>query len=81
MSGLVALFAHGGAPVDAALLQRMTALHRTTIEAEREVSLASLGDRLFITSDARIDARDGLCARLRDHGRDLRKTAGSHGSS
>ena len=45
--------------------------HRTTIEAEREVSPARLGDRLFISADARIDARDELCARLRDHGRDL----------
>src|SRR6266404_6002876 len=87
VSGLVALFAHGGAPVDAPLLQRMTArqrfrgpdgeaiwhggsvglghaLHRTTVEAEREVSPASLGNRLFITADARVDARDELCARL-----------------
>src|SRR5207247_3148792 len=48
------------------------ALHRTTVEAEREVSPARLGDRLFITADARVDARDELCARLRDHGRDLR---------
>jgi len=46
-------------------------LHRTTIEAEREVSPARLDDRLFLTADARIDARDELCARLRDHGRDL----------
>ena len=45
--------------------------HRTTIEADREVSPARLGDRLFISADARIDARDDLCARLRDHGRDL----------
>lgn len=46
-------------------------LHRTTLEAECEVSPASLEDRLFVTADARIDARDELCARLRDHGRDL----------
>ena len=45
--------------------------HRTTLEAEREVSPAALGDRLFIAADARIDARAELCARLRDHGRDL----------
>jgi asparagine synthase (glutamine-hydrolysing) len=45
--------------------------HKTTLEAEREVSPASLEDRLFITADARIDARDELCARLRDCGRDL----------
>jgi asparagine synthase (glutamine-hydrolysing) len=48
------------------------ALHRTTIEAEREVSPANLDNRLFITADARIDAREDLCARLRDHGRHLR---------
>ena len=35
------------------------------------MSPTSLGDRLFITADARIDARDELCARLRDCGRDL----------
>ena len=46
-------------------------LHKTTLEAEREVSPASLEDRLFITADARIDARDELCARLRDRGREL----------
>ncbi len=45
--------------------------HKTTLEAEREVSPTSLEDRLFITADARIDARDELCARLRDCGRDL----------
>jgi asparagine synthase (glutamine-hydrolysing) len=45
--------------------------HRTTLEAAREVSPASLDDRLFITADARIDARDELCARLRDHDRDV----------
>ena len=45
--------------------------HKTTLEAEREVSPTSLDDRLFITADARIDARDELCARLRDRGRDL----------
>ena len=39
-------------------------LHKTTLEAEREVSPTSLDDRLFITADARIDARDELCARL-----------------
>jgi asparagine synthase (glutamine-hydrolysing) len=47
------------------------ALHRTTLESAREVSPATLDDRLFVTADARIDARDELCARLRDHGRDL----------
>jgi asparagine synthase (glutamine-hydrolysing) len=98
LSGLVALVAHGGAPVDASLLQRMVAsqrfrgpdgestwtqgsvglghtMHRTTVEAEREVSPAALGDRLFITADARVDARDELCARLRDHGREPRTDA------
>jgi len=45
--------------------------HKTTLEAEREVSPTSLDDRLFITADARIDARDELCARLRDCDRDL----------
>jgi asparagine synthase (glutamine-hydrolysing) len=43
--------------------------HRTTLEAGREVSPARLGDHLFISADARIDARDELFARLRD--RDL----------
>jgi asparagine synthase (glutamine-hydrolysing) len=94
MSGVVALYARGGAPADGALLARMIAAlrfrgpdgqgawsrdsvalghtqHRTTLEAEREVSPACLEDRLFVTADARIDARDELCARLRDHGRDL----------
>jgi asparagine synthase (glutamine-hydrolysing) len=95
VSGLVALLRRGGAPVDAALLGRMTAgqrfrgpdgegiwragsvglghtLHKTTLEAEREESPASLDGRLFIAADARIDARDELCARLRDCGHDLR---------
>jgi asparagine synthase (glutamine-hydrolysing) len=47
------------------------ALHRTTVEAAREISPARLDDRLFVTADARIDARDELRARLGDHGRDL----------
>jgi len=90
MSGVAALFARGGAPVDGALLERMAAaqrfrgpdgeglwrrgsvglahaLHRTTLEAERERSPASLDGRLFIAADARLDARDELCDRLRDH--------------
>jgi len=46
-------------------------LHRTTVEAARESSPASLGGRLFIAADARLDARDELCARLRDHGGDV----------
>ena len=48
------------------------ALHRTTIEPQREASPASIEDRLFIAADARIDAREELCARLRDHDRNLR---------
>jgi asparagine synthase (glutamine-hydrolysing) len=98
VSGIVALFARGGAPVDVALLERAIAaqrfrgpegegswsrgsvglghtLHRTTLEAEREVSPAALDERLFVTADARIDARDELCARLRDHGREPRPDA------
>jgi asparagine synthase (glutamine-hydrolysing) len=47
------------------------ALHRTTVESAREVSPTRLEDRLFVAADARLDARDELCARLRDHGRDV----------
>jgi asparagine synthase (glutamine-hydrolysing) len=94
MSGVVALLAHGGVPVDRNLLWRMTArqrfrgpdseaiwaegsiglghtLHKTTVESEREISPTGLGGRLFVTADARIDARADLCARLRDYGREL----------
>jgi asparagine synthase (glutamine-hydrolysing) len=46
-------------------------LHRTTLEAEREVSPAGLDDRLFVTADARLDARDELRDRLRGHGREV----------
>jgi asparagine synthase (glutamine-hydrolysing) len=46
-------------------------LHRTTLEAEREPSPARLSERLVIAADARLDARDELCARLRDHGSDV----------
>jgi asparagine synthase (glutamine-hydrolysing) len=47
------------------------ALHKTTVEAEREVSPTTLDGRLVVTADARIDARQELCAQLRDHGRDI----------
>ncbi len=43
-------------------------LHKTTLEAEREVSPTNLDGRLFITADARIDARDELCEQLRGRG-------------
>jgi asparagine synthase (glutamine-hydrolysing) len=46
-------------------------LHKATLEAEREPSPARLGERLVIAADARLDARDELCARLRDHGSDV----------
>jgi asparagine synthase (glutamine-hydrolysing) len=45
-------------------------LHKTTLEAEHEQQPAALGDRIFITADARIDARDELCDRLRACGID-----------
>jgi asparagine synthase (glutamine-hydrolysing) len=98
VSGVVALFAREGAPLDAALLARMIAsqrfrgpdgegvwragsvglghtLHKSTLEAEREQSPATLDGRLFVAADARIDARDELCAHLRDLGRDVRTDA------
>jgi asparagine synthase (glutamine-hydrolysing) len=94
MSGVAALFARGGVPLDGALLESMAAtqrfrgpdggglwqegsiglahaLHKTTLEAEGERSPASLGGRLFIAADARLDAREELCARLRDHAGDV----------
>jgi asparagine synthase (glutamine-hydrolysing) len=47
-------------------------LHKTTVESECEISPCNLDGRLFVTADARIDARADLCARLRDYGRELR---------
>jgi asparagine synthase (glutamine-hydrolysing) len=91
VSGIVVLLHHDGAPVDRALLERMTSaqrfrgpdaertwldvtvglghtLHKTTLEAENEQQPAALDGRFFITADARIDARDELCDRLRGRG-------------
>jgi len=42
-------------------------LARTTDESEREQQPCSLGGRLWITADARVDAREDLRGKLRDH--------------
>nr|WP_231402789.1 asparagine synthase-related protein [Caenimonas aquaedulcis] len=46
-------------------------LLRTTDEALREHQPLSFGGDVWITADARIDARPGLIAKLRDAGRDV----------
>ena len=43
-------------------------LHGTSLEAERAVQPLSLDGRLFISADARVDARDELCVALRGRG-------------
>ncbi len=43
-------------------------LLRTTFESEQEKQPANLEGKLWITADARIDARAELIAKLRDHG-------------
>jgi asparagine synthase (glutamine-hydrolysing) len=45
-------------------------LHRSSIEAAREQQPAARGGKLFVTADARIDAREELCAALRARGID-----------
>ncbi len=94
MSGIVGLVELDGAPVDRALLERMTAFQRfrgpdgsavwtdgsvglghtllkTTDEAEHETQPCSLDSRVWITADARVDARPDLIERLRGKGRDV----------
>lgn len=46
------------------------AMLRTTWESEAECQPTSLDGEVWITADARIDARSGLVAALRAHGRD-----------
>jgi asparagine synthase (glutamine-hydrolysing) len=98
VSGIVTLRRQDGAPVERALLERMTAaqrfrgpdgegiwldvsvglghaLHKVTVEGECELQPANLDGRFLITADARIDARDELCARLRQCGIDARTDA------
>lgn len=43
-------------------------LHKTTQEAEHEQQPASFEGRFFITADARVDAREDLCDKLRGRG-------------
>jgi asparagine synthase (glutamine-hydrolysing) len=50
-------------------------LHHTEPSREHETQPRSLDGRLFITADARVDARQELCARLRDRGHDPRNDA------
>jgi asparagine synthase (glutamine-hydrolysing) len=50
-------------------------LHNTALNQEHEAQPRSLDGRLFITADARVDARRDLCARLRDRGHDARDDA------
>src|SRR5205807_844250 len=47
---------------------------RTTFESEREQQPCSLDGRVWITADARIDARDNLIRDLRSKGREIQKS-------
>ena len=92
MSGIAGILNVAGAPVDQALLRRITdflssrgpdarhawsdgaiglghAMLRTTFEAEREHQPCSLDGEVWITADARIDARPELKAELEAAGR------------
>jgi asparagine synthase (glutamine-hydrolysing) len=94
MSGIVGILQMDGAPVNAALLQRLTdslafrgpdanriwtggavgfghTLLRATREADHEQQPAGLDGTVWITADARVDARSELIEKLRAAGREI----------